>query len=909
MAMSTGRKVTYAAMIGGWAAAHLLLWLDAPPLVFAACLLMVTVVVPGVLAVELVLAPRRVAAGPAERLVTGLATGYGILIVGMVLLSYLPGGVAAWQVLLLFDAVSIALAVGLYLTTRDLTPGDLTPGDLTPGTSPEGEGRTADLTPGSPGGEGSTTQRTTHDSPRTSCQSPITNHHSETRRLWLAVGAAVVMGALLRLPNLGYAEFHGDEARAVLRAAAVLQGYEEVLFVHRKGPAEIVMPAAHFAVGGTLTEAAARLPFALASLAALAAAVLIGWRVFGAGSGLVAGLLLAVDGYYVAFGRFVQYQSVVLLLGAAAVLMIMRVHEQPATARRRIGLTGFLLGAGLLAHYDVLAAAIPVAFLWFALTVGGWQERKPPMTWGALLRESLPGIVIGVGVVALYYAPALLSDYSASTVAYLRDERLTGGGGWLTNNLGDFVLRGALYSTTWLLMTMALLGLAAVAWALVRGYGARTGRWLALTATVALIAIGFALWQADAVLGDATLPMLAFLTVFALTWMAPRLPLTERALWIWWGVPALIFLFLVATPRTHVHAFLMPWALLAGGVTAAGIAWMDDRIGRWAAVAASAAAAVGVIFLAGGAWATFVWHGREVVREGSAQVDRFYPRPPSSTAVDGRFGFPFKNGWKAVGVAYERGEIAGDFETNQRYAWVPMWYTRGQERCASSAAWVFAGDVIEPWAEDNDAIADRLQAQGFAPWQQVTVDGRPRMVIYEAGGDGPVSTVAAETVEPTFDAAAGWDLQLDYPVIYPPIATPVGANLGGEVLLEGYTLALPDSLRPGETFALTLFWRGQRPLGESYKVFTQAIDESGRKAAQQDGLPVCDQEPTPTWSPGELIVDRRVLRVEEGTPAGRYTLVTGLYREETGERLPVLDASGAVVDNKVVVGEVVVGRP
>ncbi|MBK8798967.1 MAG: glycosyltransferase family 39 protein [Anaerolineales bacterium] len=176
----------------------------------------------------------------------------------------------------------------------------------------------------------------------------------------------LLLGAGVRLPGLGYAEFHGDEARAVLRASAVIQGEEDVLFLHRKGPVEILAPAALFALTGQLDEANARLPFTLAGLAGLFAVWSIGWRLLSPAAGWLAALLLAVTGYYVAFSRFLQYQSVVILTTAAALLAVAALFQERRAPTRRLLLAALLLATGLLAHYDALAAAPPLAVLLIA---------------------------------------------------------------------------------------------------------------------------------------------------------------------------------------------------------------------------------------------------------------------------------------------------------------------------------------------------------------------------------------------------------------------------------------------------------------------------------------------------------------------------------------------------------------
>jgi hypothetical protein len=81
-----------------------------------------------------------------------------------------------------------------------------------------------------------------------------------------------------RFKHLGYAEFLTDEARVVLRATAVVQGSEDVLFLHRKGPVEILLPAMFYAATGYIDEMTARLPFAIASLLGLLAIFRLGWQ-------------------------------------------------------------------------------------------------------------------------------------------------------------------------------------------------------------------------------------------------------------------------------------------------------------------------------------------------------------------------------------------------------------------------------------------------------------------------------------------------------------------------------------------------------------------------------------------------------------------------------------------------------
>ena len=136
-------------------------------------------------------------------------------------------------------------------------------------------------------------------------------------------------------------------------------------------------------------------------------------------------------------------------------------------------------------------------------------------------------------------------------------------------------------------------------------------------------------------------------------------------------------------------------------------------------------------------------------------------------------------------------------------------------------------------------------------------------------------------------------------MINPAITQPLRSNFDHKIWLEGYQLEGKTPLNPGDSFRLTLYWRAQTPIDQSYKVFTQSYYGNGTMIAQQDSYPVCDRQLTNTWTPGELIADSHDLTVAADAPTGVYPLYTGLYLEATGQRLSVLDATGAPVDNQV----------
>ena len=370
----------------------------------------------------------------------------------------------------------------------------------------------------------------------------------------------------------------------------------------------------------------------------------------------------------------------------------------------------------------------------------------------------------------------------------------------------------------------------------------------------------------------------------------------------------MIAIFFTAFPRTHVHLFFAPLALLVGDVIA--LAWLaltHRFTQRTRAVATAVAATCGVLLLGIFPYWLYVSNRAEVLRTWPQDAPVGVWMPAGVNSVDGRFGFPFTNGWKVVGALYDQGVLSGDYETNQRYMWIPTWYARGGNRCWSSAQWYFAVDNLEPWMESKVAVADRVTTQGFDLWGVVKVNDAERMQIYRnTAAGGPVDGVqrfSLDEMAPQFDVQSDASLKLPWPITSSTPQHPLHVNFGNEIWLEGYTIGAED-VEPGDAVPVVLYWRAQRPLDVSYTVSLQSYYGDGVKVAQKDAVPACDREPTTGWSPGEVIEDVHKLPVSLGAPPGLFPLYVGLYDAQTGQSLPVLDAAGKPLGNQLQLGDI-----
>ena len=186
--------------------------------------------------------------------------------------------------------------------------------------------------------------------------------------------------------------------------------------------------------------------------------------------------------------------------------------------------------------------------------------------------------------------------------------------------------------------------------------------------------------------------------------------------------------------------------------------------------------------------------------------------------------------------------MPGDYETNEKEAWVPSWYTRGQVRCGRTADWYFEIDNLEPWNNSDQLAMEHYLREGFSKWGIVEINETDQMVIYQRTGESSEFPSQAPTddvprlqladFEARFDELATPDLPLTYPAVNQQIDNPLHVNFADQIWLEGFNIDYETPLRQGDTLTLTLFWRAQRPIDASYKVFNQSFYGDSGTVAQ-----------------------------------------------------------------------------
>jgi len=133
----------------------------------------------------------------------------------------------------------------------------------------------------------------------------------------------------------------------------------------------------------------------------------------------------------------------------------------------------------------------------------------------------------------------------------------------------------------------------------------------------------------------------------------------------------------------------------------------------------------------------------------------------------------------------------------------------------------------------------------------------------------------------------------------PPIEYPLIVRLGESVKFLGYQLSA-ETVKPGETLHLTLYWQALAEMSTSYTVFTHLLDEDNHIWGQKDSLPGEGTLPTTGWLRGEVIADEYDIVVKPETPTGEYMLEIGMYEAATEKRLLVLPTG----EDRVLIGPI-----
>jgi 4-amino-4-deoxy-L-arabinose transferase-like glycosyltransferase len=705
------------------------------------------------------------------------------------------------------------------------------------------------------------------------------------RQPYLSIALIVLLGALLRLPFLGSAEFQGDEANVVLLGVDAIIGHEEILLLHRKGPVEVLLPTGLLALMGQINEGLARLPFALVGLGVIVGAYLLGRRMLGSTlAGTVAAALLALDGFLIAFSRMVQYQNVVVLLMIGAIWCGWRFYEGSAHPQRDLLCGAVLAAVAGLAHYDGWSVLPALAWL---LLAGAWRRgwRSIP----DLARIAAP-LVVYAALTASFYIPFVLHEHFQSTLHNLMKRTGQRGGIFeLFNNLPLYERVATFYNTTFQIHWLGvLLAAAGVVWLW------RLGRPRALgVALAALLVLGCGLlvWdpQRLALAGGGNWAIIAFAAPLAALILSPAVPPALRTLVIWFSIPFVAEAFLIVDPKTHFYMMDAAAALLIGLALAQLSRWLRERrLAR--GLVPLALGGVGLLALAVPyLYLVFVRQAPEYWNVFPTARPEIYRATYGDTlpANAGYFGLPHRAGWKVIGELYREGVLRGTFESNEDYS-MTLWYLGPTPRCDHQPDYYFLSQApLDPVKVPVKQIEQEYQLFG-----SVQVDGVKQIEIYSRQPvPQPARSFELRDYIDTFDARQVINLPDQRMVFDLKPRVPMRAYWQEGAWLERAEIRDIEMVA-GQSTRLVFHWSATKALDPGVEVVARLINSEGRPT---DGIsPPCASSTPSEWHNHEDNTTSFTLSAEATIPPGHYEIQVGLRDTYTGAWLRLSDGSTTV---------------
>jgi hypothetical protein len=621
---------------------------------------------------------------------------------------------------------------------------------------------------------------------RINTQHATRNPQSPTPNPQLLITLFVLLVAsLLRFPSLGYGEFNDDELDVVQSARSQLLGQSHVIYEHRKGPTEIWFAAV---VAGTSTqfdEWTMRLPFAIASLGAIAMTVLLGEDMLGRMSpkgdarGVLAGLILSGEGIFLAFSRMVQYQSIVLLMLTLVAWCAWRLFR---TRTQREETFYLAVGAlcwsfAILTHWDGVPIGVVLLFaLWrkwrmanseWQMADGRWRMANGyPLSairyWLSAVRHSLLAIRYWLSAIhyplsairyLLIFVPTLILPAIFYIQLFLHPqvgnlETYASGriGFGLFNGAPTFLRHATFYNASFFIIALLLVGAWSIATQLPRG------RWLAFGCMIVPFIWPNFLQIADGLNGA----LLVFaLILFALLFKnqltnQPSNQLALQLLSLWLLACFILYAFLIKQAGLHFYTLMPALALL---VAAQVSTWFDSIALNSPKLFSFLRKLIIVpallLLLLAYAYDTIAYlrptpeYALRYPQTALWWSPTFYRERPN----DFFFAFPYRYGWSVIGELYRRGELRGKFESNETYL-VTDWYVRDIEVARNDEPrYYFRVDDSPRAGAVPEDLDHRYQAYG-----EVRVNGETKIHIYEQK-KYPVTTLQIFNAEnfPTHD--------------------------------------------------------------------------------------------------------------------------------------------------------------
>ena len=260
---------------------------------------------------------------------------------------------------------------------------------------------------------------------------------------------------------------------------------------------------------------------------------------------------------------------------------------------------------------------------------------------------------------------------------------------------------------------------------------------------------------------------------------------------------------------------------------------------------------------------------------------------------------------------------------------IPLKYTRAaaQEarRLAGSSEIIVLSTGVNPALDETPAVFEALlfgHAHRFANgrWALPVPDSAQAVYLV-----GPVEESPSD-LQPVLSRLGAMDYVQSGPVVALPdgwtyrlfhrsgaeredvlaglTRFPEGVPFANGTVFLGYGVARTPPADGTLEVWLTWWVRSPPPPGTSYHFFAHLVDEAGTLRSQHDVAGF----PTASWAAGDLVLSRFPIPIPPDLSPGRYQVWAGQYSYPDVINVPFLDVAGNPAGDRVVLGEVKVGR-
>lgn len=248
-----------------------------------------------------------------------------------------------------------------------------------------------------------------------------------------------VSTSLLRLSDLSYSHFQGDEIRALFTKGDNLFSF---LLKQKKGPVQYLTTFVVQSFFTNPSELNFRLPFAVAGILSVFVFYLAVKKMFNIKTAVVSSFLFSFNGLFVAFSRIVQYQAFTIFFYLLAIYFFVSLEKEKKVKYLYLAIISISLS--FLSHYDALFVFPICAYYFFKWVGNSFSKTK-------LMHTTLAGLLF-ILLVGSFYLPFFLNEQFGNQTASYLFMRITGGEGQdkITNTKITYELYNPLFSVYFL---------------------------------------------------------------------------------------------------------------------------------------------------------------------------------------------------------------------------------------------------------------------------------------------------------------------------------------------------------------------------------------------------------------------------------------------------------------------------